>query len=198
MKTCYPPRTSLGVILLATVYLASVGSAAEPAVPDSQVVAGVWQAHKVRVSYFGITSQFTCSGLEDHVREILVHLGARKDAKVRAAGCPGGPNQPSPTAWIDAEFSTVAPAGDPQARDAVKAYWTTREIGPRRPFFMGEGDCELVDQLQKTIRDNFALRDVEYRTNCVPHELSLNGFQVKVQALMPVPEPKGAFVGQRG
>ena len=188
MKTYY--RAAAGMAMVAL--LSGLGCAAERVVPDSQVVEGSWQPHKVRVSYFGITSQFTCSGLEDHVRQILVHLGARKDAKVRASGCPGGPDRPSPTAWIDAEFSTLTPAGDTQDRAVVKAYWAARELGPRRPFFMGDGDCELVDQLQKTIQDSFALRDVEYRTDCVPHQISLNGFSVKAQALVALPDPKNA------
>lgn len=182
-------RAGAGVAV--AVLLSGPGWAAEAPVSDSQVVGGVWQPHKARISYFGITSIFTCSGLEDHVREILVHLGARKDARVHASGCPG-PDRPSPTAWIDAEFSTLAPTDNLQGPDVVKAYWAQREIGPRRPFFMGEGDCELVDQLEDTIKSSFALRDLQYRANCVPHQITLNGFQVKAEALVAVPEPKRA------
>jgi hypothetical protein len=52
---------------------------------------------------------------------------------------------------------------------------------------MGEGDCELVDQMKDLITKNFSLRDVEYRTRCVPREVSLDSYSVKGQALRAVP-----------
>src|SRR3984957_19034763 len=60
--------------------------------PPGDVVTGAWQHHKVRFNYVGFTSLYTCDGLEDHVRQILLHIGARKDIDVRATGCPGTTN----------------------------------------------------------------------------------------------------------
>ena len=108
------------------------------------VVNGTWQHHKATFNYVGFTTLYTCDGLEDHVRQILLHLGARKDARVRATGCPGPYNAPSSTAWVDADFYPLAPAADAGASDTVKARWTALEVTPRRPNFMGDGDCELV------------------------------------------------------
>jgi hypothetical protein len=174
--------------------LAMAGArAAEPVVADADVVAGVWQHHTLKISYFGFTSHYTCYGLEDHVRDILVHLGARKDAKVSATGCFRGPDVPSPSAWVNMDFYTLAPAAsDAAATDTVKAYWAKRDIGPRRPFFMDDGDCELIEQLKTPISNNFSLKDVDYRTDCVPHQINLNGFSIKAQALVAVPVPKAA------
>jgi hypothetical protein len=154
---------------------------------DATAIAGTWQHHTMNINYYGITSLYTCYGLEDHVKEILVHFGARKDAKVRATGCAYGPDVPSHTAWINADFYTLAPASD-GAPNTVKAYWTRREIGPKRPFFMGDGDCELVDDMKDLISKNFALKDLQYETDCVPHEINLNGFHVKADALIAVPQ----------
>ena len=108
------------------------------------VVNGTWQHHKATFNYVGFTTLYTCDGLEDHVRQILVHLGARKDARVSASGCPGPYNAPSRTAWVNADFYTLAPAAEAGAPDTVKARWTALEVTPRRPNFMGDGDCELV------------------------------------------------------
>ena len=169
---------------------ASLASADSPPGSNGAVVAGSWQHHTVKVSYFGITSLYTCSGLEDHVRDILVHFGARKDAKVRASGCSRGPDSPSHSAWIDADFYTLAPATDSTAPDTVQAYWTSREMGPKRPYFMDDGDCELVNQLKDTISNSFALKDLKYETDCVPHQIMINGYHVKADALIAVPVPK--------
>jgi hypothetical protein len=161
-------------------------AADSPAVPPADIVNGSWQHHQVTFNYFGITSLYTCDGLEDQVRQILLHLGARNDAKVYASGCPGPYNAPSRTAWVKADFYTLVPATDGAGSGTVKANWTAVEVTPRRPTYMGDGDCELVQAMKDLIMKNFSLRNVEYRTSCVPHEVSLDAYAVKGQALKAV------------
>jgi hypothetical protein len=175
------------VWLAAALGVAAMAGAAEAPVPAADIVPGTWQHHKMTINYFGITSLYSCDGLEDHVRSILLHLGARKDAKVNANGCPRGQEVPSHNAWIATDFYTLEPAASASAPDTVRAYWALRELTPQRPYFMGEGDCELVEQMKDLISKSFALRDLSYRTECVPHELTLDGFAVKGQALVPAP-----------
>jgi hypothetical protein len=186
----YVIMVSWAIITAAVV--GNLAGAETPPGSNAAVVAGSWQHHTVKVSYYGITSLYTCSGLEDHVKDILVHFGARKDAKVRASGCARGPDAPSHNAWIDADFYTLTPATDATAPDTVQAYWASREIGPRRPYFMDDGDCELVDQMKDTISKSFALKDLKYETDCVPHQIMINGYHVKADALIAVPVTKTA------
>jgi hypothetical protein len=178
---------------------AAVGNAATPAAESAaapgDVVNGSWQHHQVTFSYYGITSLFTCDGLEDHVRQILLHLGARKDVKVRASGCPGPYNSPSRSAWVHTDFYTLAPAAGADASSTVKARWTPVEMTPRRPYFMGDGDCELIQAMKDLITKNFTLRDVEYRANCVPHELWIDSYAVKGEALRALPTNSNALKG---
>jgi hypothetical protein len=168
-----------------------LGSAAAEtaAAPPTDIVTGAWQHHEVTFNYYGLTSLYTCSGLEGHVRQILLHLGARKDLRVSAIGCPGRDNTPSRTAWVRADFYTLAPAPDASGSNAVQAHWTALEVAPLRPSFMGDGDCELVDQMKDLITHNFSLRDVEYRARCVPNELYMNSYAVRGQALRAVATP---------
>ena len=166
--------------------------AADPPASDTvtaptDLVTAAWRHHKVTFNYYGITSLFTCDGLEDHVRQILLYLGARKDAKVRASGCPGPLNAPSRSAWVDADFYALAPAIDADGANTVKARWTSLEVTPRRPDFMGDGDCELIQEMKDLITKNFSLRDLQYRADCVPHELSLDSYAIKGQALKEMP-----------
>ena len=155
--------------------------------PPADAVTSAWQHHKVKFNYTGFTSLYTCDGLEDHVRQILLHIGARKDIDVRAIGCPGPINSPSRTAWVDADFYTLAPAADASASDTVQGHWTRLEVTPTRPNFMGGGDCELIEQMKDLITQNFSLRNIEYRTDCFAHQIVLDGFAVKGEALRALP-----------
>jgi hypothetical protein len=165
----------------------SCRAADHPPDQPADVVTGAWQHHKVNFSYIGYTSHFTCDGLEERVQAILLHLGARKDARVVASGCPGPIGATSRTAWVDADFHTLVPVDNAGGSDTVKASWTPLEVTPKSPRFMGDGDCELVQSMKNLITQNFSLRDIEYRTDCVPHQLTMDGFAVKGQVLRTLP-----------
>ncbi len=163
--------------------------------PAAEWVAGAWQHHQVTFGYVGFTSLYTCDGLGNRVRQILLQMGARKDAKVTARGCPGPFNTPSPTAWVDADFYTLAPVAGAGGSDTVRTHWAQVEVTPHRPNFMGDGDCELVQGMKDLITKNFTLRDLEYRTSCAPHYFILDGFAIKGQVLRAAPMISSAAVG---
>ena len=60
---------------------------------------------------------------------------------------------------------------------------------------MGDGDCELVREMKDLITKNFSLRNLEYRTDCFPHDVTLDEFSVKVQALRASPQMTAAATG---
>jgi hypothetical protein len=166
------------------------GAAEKGPGPNTEVVGGSWQHQSVTFYYFGLTTRYSCSALEDHVKAILVQFGARKDAEVLAHGCLGG-DVPSRNAFVDADFYTLAPAADSSDADTVQAYWTNREIQPEHPYLLNDGDCELVRAMKDTISKSFALKDLKYDTDCVPYQLNMNGYHVKANALIAVPVPHG-------
>ena len=84
--------------LIMGVALASPPTRAAPQTadtPPADVVTGAWQHHKASFTYFGVTTLYSCDGLEGQVGQILRHLGARKDVHVSAHGCPGASYTPS-------------------------------------------------------------------------------------------------------
>ena len=175
---------SLGVLL--PMFMGPCMSAATQ--PEG-VISGIWQHHNVTFSYFGITSLFSCAGLEYQTRQILLHLGARKDSKVYAQGCPGPVNAPSPRAFVTADFYTLVPAADDAGgSETVKARWTGLEVTPQHPRFMREGDCELIQAMKDVITMNFSLRDLNYRTSCFPNDVTHDGFAVMGQVLREGPD----------
>jgi len=169
-------------LVLAAASLPLLGTAF--AARAESVESAVWKERKVQLHYYGYTTAYTCNGLEDKVKQILVTFGARKDAKVTASGCENGTNAPSRSAWIAATFHTLQPGAPGDKEAPVMAKWETVELGPGRPLSMGAGECEVVDALRKTITANFTLRDTDYRANCWARQINLADYRVKTQALI--------------
>jgi hypothetical protein len=184
-------RASLrGAIALIGACTWTAASMAAPApAADHQPVASTWQHHSATFHYFGIIARYSCAGIEDHVRSLLLYFGARADLKVKANGCPHE-IAPGRVASLDADFYTLAPAEDASAPDTVKALWSAVAVNPWRPLIMSDGDCELLAQMKDLIANNFTLRNLSYRTDCVPQ--MINGFSIKAQALKAWPPPTTA------
>jgi hypothetical protein len=174
--------------LLALAALSAV-DAADDKPASGTIVAGTWEHHKASFNYYGITSLYSCAGLETNVSALLRHLGARKDLTVHAYGCPGGYDTPGRNAIVDVDFYSLAASADANAANTVQARWTPFEVTANRPYFIGHGDCELIDEMQDVLSKNFSLRNLKYRTNCIPHEVNVNDFSVKAEILKPLPTP---------
>jgi hypothetical protein len=153
------------------------------AAADPGTTAAEWHPQQMTLSYSGFTTLYSCDGIEDKVREILLTFGARKDLTVRASGCNQGSTMPSHIAFVRAEFNTLAPATDPASAAAVKSTWVKVEIAPNRPNFMGAGECELVEQMKDMLQKGFKLRNADYRTSCVPHQVSMADYSVTAEVL---------------
>jgi hypothetical protein len=77
----------------------------------------------------------------------------------------------------------LVPGPGAAGEDTVQALWQVVAISPNRPFSMGEGDCELVEQMKPMVEKAFALREADYRTSCVPNTLSMNAYSLKASVL---------------
>jgi hypothetical protein len=163
-------------------------STADDSPAGGPVVAGTWVHRHANFTYWGITALYSCDGLEDNIRSLLVHLGARKDdVKVNARGCPRGPSVPSHNSIIELDFYSLAPNTDASAANTVQARWAPVLVNTTHPYSMGRGDCELVQELKDILSKNFSFRDLNYRTDCVPYAEYPNQFSVKAEALKALP-----------
>ncbi len=188
-----------GAIVFSTLLALAGGRAssatAQPAAAEQPAATvtserSAWKHHHVAFQYYGLTALYTCDGLEDKVKQILLFLGARKDAQVQATGCFRGPNSPSHQAFVTVDFDALQAAPESTDADSVQAHWAATQVTPRRPRFMDEGDCELVDGLRAVVKDGFSWRGLDYRASCVPYSLSLGGFDVRGEVLqLTVPAP---------
>jgi hypothetical protein len=83
-----------------------------------------WKHQQLKFNYTGFTAHYTCDGLEEKVKQVLRHFGAREGLKVRATGC-SNPNAPSPFAWVEADFDALVP--DSAGGVAAGPEWRTGE-----------------------------------------------------------------------
>jgi hypothetical protein len=51
---------------------------------------------------------------------------------------------------------------------------------------MGEGDCELFEQLRPVLEKNFTQREAHYVARCFPNQEVLGSWQVTAQVLRAV------------
>ena len=168
----------------------SLASFARPATAESTTAGAAaaatvaeWHPHDLTLSYSGFTTLYSCDGIEDKVRQILLTFGARKDLKVMATGCSQGASRPSKFAWVHAEFNSLAPAADPATAKEVKSAWAKVQIAPNRPTYMGTGECELMEQMKDMLQKGFQLRNVDFRTTCVPHQVTMADYNLTAEVL---------------
>lgn len=165
---------------------ASADDAAPPAGP------GVWQSHKYSFQFMGFTSTYSCDGLADKLRTLLLAAGARGDAKSQPGACASGFGRPDKFARADLTFSTLAPAQGGAAADAkpVAGVWRAVAFTSFSPKNLRLGDCELVEQFRSQVLPMFSTRNVVSNTTCVPHQESGSTIDLKFEVLAPAAAPK--------
>jgi hypothetical protein len=72
----------------------------------------------------------------------------------------------------------------------VPAHWKRVDLTPDRDAVSAAGECELIEQVRQSILPLFATRNVEYSSNCVPHQLQNGAARLRAEVL--VPDPKNA------
>jgi hypothetical protein len=159
--------------------------------PDTAVVPSTWQPQHGQFFFNGYTTRYTCDALQGEVRRILIFLGARADARVKA-DCPRGPYVPAHTAWVTVDFSTLAPTHG--TGPTVEGHWVRTELAPRHPIFMQEGDCFLIEDMKPLLTSSFATRGVLFHSECMPYAELLDSYGLEGEVLAPqhpqVPQPE--------
>src|SRR6185437_3745960 len=137
-----------------------------------------WQHHQELIDYYGVTSSYTCTGIEDKMRQLLLYLGARSDLKVKPMCTSqfGAMRQ----VFVRVEFDSLAPATEGTA-GAVAGHWVPIDISPSDPLFRDRADCELFQNLKNLITKDFTVRDLQYRTTCTPNQTTLQDYNVTGQ-----------------
>jgi len=166
-------------------------------VADTPTAAGpvrpaVWTPKQLHFVYSGFTTKYSCDGLREKMREVLLKLGARQDDLVVAeTGCPDL-GRPTTFPAVDIKMNVLTPAPPPppgaNAPPAVPARWRLVDLTKYRDPLHTAGDCELIEQIKQRVVPLFTTRKIDYRSNCVPNQLQL-GTVLKVEVLIAEKTP---------
>jgi hypothetical protein len=162
---------------------------AEPTAGASEP--GVWQKHVYSFQFLGFTTTYSCDGLADKVRVLLIAAGARADAKSISGACTRGFGTPDKFARANLTFYTLAPVGNAgNPHPAVSGVWRPVAIADRSPRQLALGDCELVEQFRDKVLPMFTTRNLDSGMTCVPNQLSGSVINLKFDVFAGVPAAK--------
>jgi len=178
--------------------LAAAGSlaGAPPARPGTGAPNGaVWKEQRIEFWYMGRTSRYSCNGLRDKVRAMLLDLGVRRDLKIVPLGCEDYDRAPTGSAasrlkilfFSLAKPDTVASPMHAGNLAATEASFETFTITSDAFRNLGIGDCELVQEFVRQILPRLAVRDVREDIVCVPSQPSASRFFVRGEILKALP-----------
>jgi hypothetical protein len=166
-------RAVAGLMFALPLYAGNLGGDPTPA---------VWKEQRLDFVYRGITSRYSCEGLRDKMRLLLLELGARRDLKISAMGCDYtvppqfGKASVAPSLRIvfsapalpDAAAKPLHPGDLAAVSAGFQPFRVTADAFRRFDI----GDCELVEEFARQILPKFATRDVKKDITCVPNQLS--------------------------
>jgi hypothetical protein len=159
--------------------------------------AAVWKEQHLTFFYVGRTARYSCQGLRDKVRLLLMELGARSDLKVSVQSCDEsaprtGGSSLGPTLGV--VFSSPAmpdaaakpAAGNSSVNARFMPFTLTSDVFRN----IGLGDCELIEEFTRQILLKMTTRDVRRDIACVPNQMTGSRFFVSGQILKPTgPSP---------
>jgi hypothetical protein len=156
--------------------------------PQSEPSAGsgresaVWTPKELNFLYQGFTTTYSCDGLQEKMKRVLITLGARPDIQVRGFGCMG----PDPVAGVRIKMNVLQPAGQ-QGGQPVPARWKMVDLltdYDNRDPVAAAGDCELIGQIKEKILPLFATRHVDYSSTCEWRHLLVGATRLKAEVLV--------------
>lgn len=181
--------SSASVGLPLALLLALPLQAAEPVV--SGPVQAVWKEQRLDFSYMGRTARYSCQGLRDKMRSLLLDLGARRDLQVSLYAC--DESAPLRRGYLGPKLSIVfsSPAlPDPAAKPArpgdllaVDARYEPFTLTSDAFKNYGVGDCELVEEFAREILPRLSARVEKQDITCVPYQATGSRFYVHGEIL---------------
>jgi hypothetical protein len=153
---------------------------------DSGSEAAAWVSKEVNFRYVGFSTKYTCDGLRDQMRSILLKLGARADLTLTGYGCIGT-TAPETTPGVRIVMHVLQPA--PEGAQTVAAHWQSVDLLADRDLLEAARDCELISQLKRDVLPLFAVRHVEYRAVCPAYAAPVGGTLLKADVLVAGPVP---------
>ena len=171
-------------------------------------VKAVWQVQEIYLSYFGLTTYYSCDGLRDKVRTMITQLGAAEGSVVNAAGCTelSGPERlPGARIIIATPHAATPEMIEANAKDAKRSELLAKLQRKGKPALEtgefdavrkvvslnskdptgagGAGDCELVEHIRDQVVKKMDARVVKDDLHCTPHQGTIGNRKLQVEVL---------------
>ncbi len=200
-----PSFCRAGVAVFAVLVVGLSCAAPVSGAENGEAEPAVWSPKELTFTYMGFTAKYSCEGLASKVKTVLRALGARQDLTVYGTGCAVSYGHPAPMPGVRIRMNVLEPVSkEKPAGDSavVPAHWKVVEVKLDPDPVSESGECELVEQIKQKVLPLFAARDVQFKPDCVPHQLSANGARLMGQLLIadkPDAEPgdAGGRAGER-
>lgn len=174
--------TALAALILFIPVCAEAGESTEAA---TGAQTAVWTAKELSFVFMGFTAHYSCDGLRDKIRHVLGELGARSDFKVDYSGCSSPYGTPDPFPGVRIKMQVLQPAAvTDKSAEVIAARWQRRNLHLDKDPVWEASDCELLEQIKQKILPLFATRNVDFTSNCIPHQASL-GTHLSADLLVP-------------
>ncbi len=173
--------------------LAGLGSVAfaDSAPAPAEHQPAVWEERQYSFAFLGFTTTYSCDGLADKLKLLLLASGARPDVKATSGACANGFGRPDKFARADLTFYVLVPGTSDSKAAPVDGVWRPVELATRKPRELGLGDCELVEQFKNMVLPLLSTRKVEERTTCIPNQYSGSSIDLKFETLTAGPAKGG-------
>jgi hypothetical protein len=170
-------------------------AAADPIVGSP--VQAVWKEQRLDFSYMGRTARYSCQGLRDKMRSLLLDLGARRDLQVSLYAC--DESAPLRKGYLGPKLGLVfsSPAlPDPGAKPAhpgdllpVDAHYEPFTLTSDAFKNYGVGDCEFIEEFVREILPRLSARALKQDITCVPYQAAGSRFFVRGEILRAAKTP---------
>jgi hypothetical protein len=194
----WPAPGVIAALLLAAAASSLAGAADPPSPADAASApeaaqSARWVQKKIKFTYLGFTTHYSCQGLAEKVRGVLLQLGARKsDMNVHEFACTARLDEPEPFPAVAGTFYVLEPVASTQASGAegsggvVPAHWQPVNVRFDHDGALSmSGQCELLEQVRQHILPLFPARNVKFSSLCVPHQLFAGGNALTAEVLVP-------------
>jgi len=176
-------------LLGASLSLLALSAGAQAATQDANAVTARWQPYSFNFVFMGLSTYYSCSGLENRLEQILLQLGAKPDVQVSASGCFEGDRV---SKMVTASVRVAMPVEVAAAADATQSNDTTRIDAQRKIVtlntqlsgYTGSGDCELMEEVRDRLLPEVKLKALENNLHCIPWQEMLINQTLKVSALI--------------
>jgi hypothetical protein len=175
-----------------------------------QIVEAVWKVQSLSFAYSGYATVYSCDSLLEKVRDILQVVGARDTLRIRSWGCTdmvthgrmeitlespveATPENVQALTTYDSTQELVARVRNERLDRAEElqrfpATWKTISMSRDRQLKLGPSDCELVEQLRRDVFPRMSIRVERDRLRCSVAFGNIGQPQLRVAALVAVPE----------